>query len=72
MSRSNGERKQKYENLLFWAREFTSVSQKFKEGVQKFSFLAHYFLKAEPYRYIYIVIFGKHISELYWIVFMRF
>ena len=48
------------------------MSQKFKEGVPKFSFLAHYFLKAELYRYIYIVIFGKHISELYWVVLMRF
>ena len=65
MSRSNGERRQKYENLSFWGREFMSMSQKFKEGVQKFSFLAHYFLKAELYRYIYIAIFGKHISELY-------
>ena len=48
------------------------MSQKFKEGVPKFSFLAHYFLKAELYRYIYIAIFGKHISELYWVVLMHF
>ena len=49
-----------------------SMSQKFNEGVQIFSFFAHYFLKTELYRYIYIVIFGKHISELYWVVLMRF
>ena len=26
--------------------------------------------KAELFRYIYVVIFGKHLSELYWIVLM--
>ena len=72
MYRSNGERRQTYENLSFWGRAFMSMSQKFNEGVQKFSFFAHYFLKTELYRYIYIVIFGKHISELYWVVLMRF
>ena len=28
--------------------------------------------KAELYRYIYIVIFGKHLPELYWIVLICF
>ena len=27
-------------------------------------------IKVELYRFIYIVIFGKHLSELYWIVLM--
>ena len=35
------------------------------------SFLARHF-KAELYRYIHIVISGKHLSELYWIVLMYF
>ena len=53
----------------FWAREFMSLSQKYEETVRKFSFFA---FKAELYRYIYIVTFGKHLSELYWIVLMCF
>ena len=38
-----------------------SLSQKYEERV-----------KAELHRYIYIAIFGKHLSELYWIVLMCF
>ena len=52
----------------FWGREFMLLSQKYKERVRKFSFLARHHFKAESYRFIYIVIFGKHLSELYWIV----
>ena len=56
----------------FWGGEFMSLSQKYEERVRKFSFLARHHFKAELYRYIYIVIFGKHLSELYWIVLMCF
>ena len=49
-----------------------SLSQKYEERVQKSSFLARHHFKAELYRYIYIVIFGKHLSELYWIALMCF
>ena len=58
----------------FWNREFMSLSQKYEEKVRKFSFLAQfsYYFKSELYRYIYIVIFGKHLSELYWIILMCF
>ena len=45
-----------------------SLSQKYEERVHKFPFLARYHIKAELYRYIYVVIFGKHPSELYWIL----
>ena len=34
--------------------------------------LARHYFKAELYRYIYIIIFGKHPSELYWIALMWF
>ena len=56
----------------FWGREFMSLSQKYEERVRKFSTLARHHFKAELYRYIHIVIFGKHMSELYWIVLMGF
>ena len=49
-----------------------SLSQKYEERLRKFSFLARHHFKAELYRYIYTVIFGKHLSEFYWIVLMRF
>ena len=54
----------------FCGREFMSLSQKHEERVQKFPFLARHHFKAELYPYIYNVIFGKHLSELYWIVLM--
>ena len=47
-----------------------STSPKCEKRVWKFSFLAQYHLKAELYCYIYNVVFGKHLSELYWIVLM--
>ena len=56
----------------FWGREFMSLSQKYDERVRKFSFLKQHHFKAELYRYISIVIFGKHLSELYWVVLMCF
>ena len=49
-----------------------SLSQKYDERVRKFSFLKQHHFKAELYRYISIVIFGKHLSELYWVVLMCF
>ena len=56
----------------FGGREFMSLSQKYEEGVRKFSFLAQHHFKAELYRYIYIVIFAKPLTELYRIVLMCF
>ena len=40
-----------------------TLSQKYEERVQKFYFFAQHHFKAELYRYIYTVIFGKHLSE---------
>ena len=48
------------------------LSKKYEERARKFSFLARHHFKAELYRYIYIIIFGKHLSELYWIALMCF
>ena len=45
-----------------------SLSQKYEERVWKFFILARHLFKAKLYRYIYIVIFGKHLTGLYWIV----
>ena len=57
----------------FWGRELTSLNQKYEERVWKFSFLAKHHFKAELYNYyISIITFGKHLSELYWILSMRF
>ena len=52
----------------FWTGEFMSLNQKYEERVRKFSILARHYFKEELYCYIYIVIFRKHLSELYWIV----
>ena len=49
-----------------------SLSQKHEERVRQFSFLARHRFKAELYRYIYTIVFGKHLSELCWIVLMCF
>ena len=49
-----------------------SLSQNCEERVRKFSFLARLHLKEELYHYIYIVVFGKHLSESYWIVLVCF
>ena len=54
----------------FWGKELMSL--KYEERVRKFSFLARHHFQAELYRYIYIVILGKHLSELYWIALMCF
>ena len=56
----------------FWGREFMLLSQKYAERIETFSFLAQHHFKAKLYCYIYIVIFGKHLSQLYWIVLMCF
>ena len=56
----------------FWGGEFMSSSQKYEERVQKFSFLALYHFKTELQCFIYVVVFGKHLSELYWIILMCF
>ena len=47
-----------------------SMSQKYEGGVRKSSLLARHLFKAELYPYIYIVIFGKHLVELFWSVLM--
>ena len=49
-----------------------SLSQKYEERVRKFSFLARHHFRAELGRYIYIIIFDKHLSELYWFLLMCF
>ena len=73
MSRSKGERDDKNIKICqLWGREFMSLIQKYEERVRKFSFLARHYFKAELYCYIYIVIFVKHLPELYWIVLMCF
>ena len=56
----------------FWGRELMSLSQMYEERILKFSFFARDHFKAELYGYIYIVIFGKYLSELCWIVLMCF
>ena len=68
--------RKKHEKIIkicqFWGTEFVSLSQKYEERVRKFSLLTRRHFKVELYRYIYIVIFGKHLSELYCIVLMCF
>ena len=54
----------------FFCGEFMSLSQKYEERTRKFSFFARYHFKAKLYRYTYIVILGKYLSELYFIVLM--
>ena len=49
-----------------------SLSRKYEERARKFYFLARRNFKTELYRYIHIVIFGKHLSELCWIILMCF
>ena len=56
----------------FWGREFMLLSQKYEERVRKFSFLARYYFKIGLHLYTYIVTFGKHLSDLYWIVLICF
>ena len=56
----------------FWGRGFLSLSQKYEQRVRKFPFLARHHFKAELYRYIYIAIFDKHLSELHCIVLICF
>ena len=49
-----------------------SLSHKYEERLRIFFPLARHHFKTELYSYIYIVIFGKHFSELCWIVLMCF
>ena len=56
--------------FLGW--EFMSLSHKYKETVRKFFFLTQLHFKAELYIYIYVVVFAKHPSELYWNILMPF
>ena len=42
-----------------------SLSQWYEGRVRKVSLLARHYFKAELYRYIYTVIFGKIVLELY-------
>ena len=44
------------------------LSLKYEENVWKFSFLARHHFKTELCCYIHILIYGKHMSELYLIV----
>ena len=48
------------------------LNQKYEERMWKFSFLTRLHFIEELYRYIYIVIFGTHLSELYLILLMFF
>ena len=48
----------------FWGREFILLSQKYEEKVRKAFFLVRHHFKAELHRDIYIVMFGKHLSEI--------
>ena len=48
------------------------LSQKYKDRVRKFFFLIQHYFQSELCYYIYIVIFDKHLLELYWIVLMCF
>ena len=45
-----------------------SFSQRCEERAGTFSSLVQHHFKAELYRYVYIVIFGKNLSKCYWIV----
>ena len=72
MSRSKGEGCYKYENLSILRQGIHVIESKNEERVRKFSFLARNHFKEELYRCIYLVIFGKNLSELYWIVLMCF
>ena len=56
----------------FLGEEIMSLSQKCKEKAWKFSFLARHHFEAQLHRYVYIIIFGKHLSELHWILLMCF
>ena len=62
MSQSKARDDKNMKICQFWDRGFLSLSQKYEERVQKFSFLARNYFKAELCCYIYIAIFGKHLS----------
>ena len=49
-----------------------SFSQRYEERAGTFSCLAQHHFKAELYRYVYTVIFGKNLSKCYWIVLLFF
>ena len=49
-----------------------SFSQRYEERAGTFSSLAQHHFKAELYRYVYTVIFGKNLSKCYWIVLLFF
>ena len=53
------------ENSCHWVRSM-------KIEYRKFPFSRMTYFKTELYRYVYIIIFGKHLSELFWIVLMYF
>ena len=56
----------------FWAGNSCHLVRSMKTEYGNFSFSHDIILKAELYCYIYIVIFGKYLSELYWITLMCF
>ena len=45
-----------------------SLRQSYQEREHKFSFLSWHHFKAQLRQCIYIAIFGKNLTELYWIV----
>ena len=59
-------------NCQFRGRIFISLNHKCEKRERIFSFLARHHFKEELYGYTYIVIFGKHPSELYWSVLICF
>ena len=61
LSRSKRDDEKNMTICQFWGREFMSLSQKYEERVQKFSFLHDSILKQN-------YILGKCLSELYWIL----
>ena len=72
MSRSKGERWKKYENLSILGQGIHVIETEVRrKSTEIFLFRRHH-LKAELYRYIHIVIFGKRLSELYYMVLMCF
>ena len=63
----------KMELLVTLVIAFTFLNQEYEERVRKFSLLTRGYFKPELYHYIYIVnSFGKHLSELYWILLLCF
>ena len=63
MSHSKEEVDKNTKICQFWCKKLMSLSKRYEESVLEFLFLARHHLKVESYHYIYIVIFGKHLSN---------